>query len=56
MPRPKRADEKDALYQALNWGNGRSTISHKEADYEAFENILSEGLQLSIPAKSLPTS
>ncbi|GAA4456425.1 transposase [Novipirellula rosea] len=46
MPRPKRADEKDAIYHAWNRGNGRTTIFHKDADYEAFENILSEGLQL----------
>ncbi|TWU36503.1 Transposase IS200 like protein [Novipirellula aureliae] len=44
MPRPKRADEKDAIYHALNRGNGRSTIFKKDADYEAFENILAEGL------------
>ena len=44
MPRPKRADEKNAIYHALNRGNGRSVIFHKEGDYEAFENILAEGL------------
>lgn len=44
MPRPKRADEKDAIYHALNRANGRSTIFQKDADYEAFENILAEGL------------
>ncbi|MCD0463180.1 transposase [Roseiconus lacunae] len=45
MPRPKRADEKNAIYHAFNRGNARSTIFHKDADYEAFENILSEGLE-----------
>ena len=44
MPRPKRADEKNAIYHALNRGNGRSAIFHKEGDYEAFENILAEGI------------
>ena len=44
MPRPKRADEKNAIYHALNRGNRRSVIFDKDADYEAFENILAEGL------------
>jgi len=44
MPRPKRADEKNAIYHALNRGNGGSVIFHKEGDYEAFGNILIEGL------------
>jgi len=44
MPRSKRVDEKNAIYHALNRGNGRSVIFLKEGDYEAFENILSEGL------------
>jgi len=45
MPRPKRADEVEGLYHALNRGNARSTIFHKDRDYEAFEQILHEGLQ-----------
>ncbi len=52
MPRPKRADEKNAIYHALNRGNGRSTLFHKDGDYEAFENILAEGL-LRYPCKIL---
>ena len=40
MPRPKRADEKNAIYHALNRGNGPSVIFQKDGDYEAFENIL----------------
>jgi len=44
MPRPKRADEKNAIYHALNRGNGGALIFHKEGDYEAFENIIAEGL------------
>ena len=45
MPRPKRADEANGLYHALNRGNARSEIFRKEADYEAFERILAEGLE-----------
>jgi putative transposase len=44
MPRPKRADQADAIYHALNRGNARATIFRKDADYEAFEPILAEGL------------
>ena len=44
MPRAPRADEAGGLYHALNRGNSRAAIFHKEADYEAFERILSEGL------------
>ncbi len=39
MPRPKRADEKDAIYHALNRGNGRWTIFHKDADDKALDQI-----------------
>jgi len=46
MPRPPRADEAGGLYHALNRGNARATIFHKEADFEAFERILAEGLEL----------
>jgi putative transposase len=44
MPRPPRADEANGLYHALNRGNLRATIFHKEDDYAAFEQILAEGL------------
>ncbi len=46
MPRPPRADEAGGLYHALNRGNLRATIFHKDADFEAFERILHEGLQI----------
>jgi len=46
MPRPPRADEAGGLYHALNRGNLRATIFHKDADFEAFERILYEGLQI----------
>ncbi len=45
MPRAPRADEADGLYHALNRGNSRAAIFRKEADYEAFERILGEGLE-----------
>jgi len=45
MPRPPRADEAGGLYHAPNRGNARTTILRKDADYEAFERILAEGLE-----------
>ena len=44
MPRPQRADEAGGLYHALNRGNARAVIFHKEGDYEAFERAFAEGL------------
>ena len=44
MLRPEPADERDAIDPALNRCNGRTTIFQKEADYEAFENIIADGL------------
>ena len=46
MPRAPRADEAGGLYHALNRGNMRATIFHKEEDYAAFESVLREGLDL----------
>ena len=45
MPRPPRADVAGAIYHVLNRGNGRQTLFHKDADYEAFERVLQEGLE-----------
>lgn len=45
MPRPPRADVAGAIYHALNRGNGKQTLFHKDADYEAFERVLEEGLE-----------
>ncbi|QDV47426.1 hypothetical protein Enr13x_73350 [Stieleria neptunia] len=45
MPRPPRADVAGAIYHVLNRGNGRQTLFHKDADYEAFERVLHEGLE-----------
>ena len=46
MPRAPRADEAGGLYHALNRGNLRAEIFHKEGDYEAFEKILGEALDI----------
>ena len=46
MPRPPRADEAGGLDHARNRGNLRSTIFHKDADFDAFERILYEALQI----------
>jgi putative transposase len=44
MPRQPRVDEAGMIYHALNPGNRRQTIFHKDADYEAFIRALAEGL------------
>ena len=45
MPSSKRADEAGGIYHALNRGNARREIFHKDADYEAFLRTLDEGLR-----------
>jgi putative transposase len=42
MGRPLRASVGGYLYHALNRGNGRGTIFHKDEDYAAFERVLCE--------------
>jgi len=42
MGRPLRASVGGYVYHALNRGNGRATIFHKDADYAAFERVLGE--------------
>lgn len=44
MGRAKRADEAGGIYHMLNRANRRETIFRKEADYDAFEEVLSEAL------------
>ena len=44
MPRSKQADEAGHCYHAINRGNARRKIFHKDADYEAFERTIDEGL------------
>ena len=46
MPRSPRADEAGGLYHALNRGNLRADIFKKEADFDAFEEILGEALEI----------
>jgi putative transposase len=46
MARSPRADEAGGLYHALNRGNSRAEVFHKDADFVAFERILGEGLEL----------
>jgi len=46
MPRPKRIAKGNIVYHVLNRANGRLRIFKKPADYEAFEQILAEGLAL----------
>lgn len=45
MPRPPRADVAGEIYHVLNRGNGKMLIFHKDADYRAFERVVSEGLK-----------
>ena len=45
MPRQKRVDEAGGIYHALNRGNARQTIFHKDEDFEAFLRVLDDGLQ-----------
>jgi putative transposase len=45
MGRPPRADEAGGIYHALNRGNARHDIFFKDADFEAFERLITEGLQ-----------
>ena len=52
MPRQKRADEAGAIYHALNRGNKRQTIFHKDGDYQAFLGVFTQGLEL-YPVKLL---
>ena len=42
MPRTARASVGGVVYHAINRGNGRATVFHKDADYEAFETLLGQ--------------
>ncbi|MDZ4852716.1 MAG: transposase [Pirellulaceae bacterium] len=46
MGRPKRADEARCTYHMLNRANLRVEIFHKAEDYEAFERLIEEALDL----------
>ena len=45
MGRAPRADEAGGNYHAHNRGNAKHPIFVKDADYEAFERIIAEGLE-----------
>ena len=45
MGRPPRADEAGGIYHVLNRGNARYDIIFKEADFEAFDRLIAEGLE-----------
>lgn len=44
MPRTARAIEGGMIYHVLNRGNGRMRLFHKPGDYDAFEQVLCEGM------------
>ena len=44
MPRQPRDDQAGQIYHALNRGNQRQTLFHKDGDFVAFERVLAEGL------------
>jgi len=44
MPRLKRADEKNAIYHALNRGNGRSVIFTRRVTTKRLRIFLPKGL------------
>ena len=41
MPRPRRLALGGGCYYVINRGNGRAVVFHNEADFLAFERILS---------------
>ena len=45
MPRSPRADVAGKIYHVLNRGNSRRELFFKEADYEAFEKVIADGLE-----------
>ena len=47
MGRPLRAAAGGLVYHVLNRANARMTLFRKDADYEAFENVLAEAVERS---------
>lgn len=45
MPRLKRITSGGIAYHVLNRANGKQRIFHKDRDYEAFEEILADGIK-----------
>ena len=56
MPRQKLADEAGSIYHALNRGNARQAIFHKDEDYEALLHVLGEGPLYPSRFKSFPVA
>src|SRR4051794_15854710 len=52
MPRTLRASAANYCYHALNRGNGRATVFHKEDDYRAFLDLIVEP-PLRVPMRTL---
>jgi putative transposase len=46
MPRSKRIAKGNIVYHVLNRANGRLRIFKTPQDFESFEQILAEGLEL----------
>ena len=46
MPRMPRVAIGDTVYHVINRANGRATIFHNENDYQHFESLLKEGVEL----------
>ena len=46
MPRMKRVAVGDTVYHFINRSNGRDTIFHTDKDYQHFESLLLEGIEL----------
>lgn len=42
MARPLRQSAADVIYHVINRSNNRTTLFHKDADYQAFERVLEE--------------
>ena len=45
MPRLARTIKAGFVYHVMNRGNGRLRLFHQEGDYDAFEQIMAEGLE-----------
>jgi putative transposase len=45
MPRPPRRVPPGLIFHVLNRGNGRRTLFGKDADFQAFLNVLTQGLE-----------
>jgi len=46
MPRVARVSAGDMVYHVINRSNGRVTLFHNKADYQHFEELLQEGVEL----------